>query len=94
MDNVSQSPQKIESSSSLRKSPDAIESKREKIRILRLPEVISRVGLKRASIYLYVSEGTFPKPVSLGSRAVGWIEYEVDGWISERIKMRHRSKKE
>lgn len=57
-----------------------------KIRILRLPEVISRVGLKRASIYQYVSDGRFPKPVSLGPRAVGWIEVEIDAWLAARIQ--------
>jgi prophage regulatory protein len=55
-----------------------------------LPEVISRVGLKRASIYQYVSDGAFPRPISLGPRAVGWIEHEVDAWLSERIQMRRR----
>ena len=32
-----------------------------------------------------LAEGRFPRPVSLGSRAVGWIEAEVDEWIRERI---------
>ncbi|MFA4994876.1 MAG: AlpA family transcriptional regulator [Bdellovibrionales bacterium] len=55
-------------------------------RILRLPEVINRVGLKRASIYQYISIGAFPRSVSLGPRAVGWIEREVDVWLAERIQ--------
>lgn len=58
------------------------------IKILRLPEVISRVGLKRASIYLHVAQGTFPKQVSLGERAVGWIESEIDAWLSAKIYKR------
>jgi prophage regulatory protein len=60
-----------------------------KIRILRLPEVISRVGLKRSSVYQHINTGDFPKPVSLGPRAVGWLEHEIDAWLSERIQMRH-----
>jgi prophage regulatory protein len=59
-------------------------------RILRLPEVISRVGLKRASIYQYISIGAFPRSVSLGPRAVGWIEREIDVWLAERIQMRQK----
>jgi prophage regulatory protein len=43
-------------------------------RILRLPEVKSRVGLCRASIYNHMAQGSFPKPISLGLRAVGWLE--------------------
>ena len=51
------------------------------IKILRLPEVIARVGLKRASIYRYMSEKRFPKAISIGTRAVGWLEHEIDGWL-------------
>lgn len=58
------------------------------IRILRLPEVIARVGLRRASIYLHMAAGSFPKQISLGPRAVGWLESEVDGWLTSRIKAR------
>ncbi len=60
------------------------------LRILRLPEVISRVGLRRASIYLHISKGSFPKPISLGARAVGWLESEIDGWIAARIEVTRR----
>jgi prophage regulatory protein len=42
--------------------------------ILRLPAVKTRTGLSRSTIYLRVSQGTFPRPVSLGGRAVGWVE--------------------
>ncbi len=59
-------------------------------RILRLPDVISRVGLRRASIYLHISKGSFPKPISLGARAVGWLESDIDGWIAARIEVTRR----
>ncbi len=62
---------------------------RQPLKILRLPEVIARVGLKRASIYHHISEGTFPKPIPLGPRAVGWLEHEIDEWIRERLKTRN-----
>ena len=61
------------------------------IRILRLPEVIERVGLKRASIYLHMAQGSFPKQISLGTRAVGWLEHEIDAWIIARVGARTRS---
>lgn len=54
--------------------------------ILRLPDVQKRTGLSRSTIYLRISEGSFPKPISLGGRAVGWIEKEVDEWLNEKIK--------
>jgi prophage regulatory protein len=53
--------------------------------ILRLPAVKNRTGLSRSTIYLRVSDGTFPRPVSLGARAVGWLESEVDSWLSAQI---------
>jgi prophage regulatory protein len=55
--------------------------------ILRLPAVKTRTGLSRSSIYLRVAECTFPKPISLGARAVGWLESEVDEWVSKRIEL-------
>ena len=54
--------------------------------ILRLPLVKARTGLSRSTIYVRVAEGTFPKPVSLGSRAVGWIEDEIDHWLNQQIE--------
>jgi prophage regulatory protein len=59
--------------------------------ILRLPQVKIRVGLSRSSIYLAVSQGKFPRPVSLGARAVGWLESEVDAWLSQRVELSRKS---
>ena len=51
-------------------------------RILRLPVVMERVGISRSSIYKFIAAGTFPKPVQLGPRSVGWLETEIDEWIA------------
>lgn len=51
-------------------------------RLIRLPEVIARVGLKRSSIYQRMTEGRFPKSRSLGPRCAVWIESEIDSWIA------------
>jgi prophage regulatory protein len=58
------------------------------LKIMRLPEVIARVGLKRASIYRHIGEGRFPKPIPLAARAVGWFEHEIDTWLLDRLKER------
>lgn len=55
------------------------------MRIVRLKEVIDSTGLARSTIYKYIAEGNFPKPVSLGDRCVGWIDREVHDWILARI---------
>ena len=54
--------------------------------ILRLPDVRATTGLSRSTIYLRVAEGSFPKPVRLGSRAVGWLEVEIQDWLQRRIE--------
>ena len=56
-------------------------------KILRLPNVLDRTGLSRSTVYLRVTEGRFPRPVSLGGRAVGWIETEVEEWIARQIEV-------
>lgn len=58
------------------------------MRLVRLKEVIDCTGLGRSTIYKYVADGTFPKPVSLGDRCVGWVESEVHDWILTRIQER------
>jgi len=50
-------------------------------RLLRLPEVIDRVGLRRSAIYQRMSEGRFPKSRSLGPKCAVWVEAEIDEWI-------------
>ena len=69
-----------------------------KSRLIRLPEVLSRTGYGRTSIYRKMEDGSFPKSVKLGgppldtsvfdSRAIAWIEEEVDKWIESRIEER------
>ncbi len=54
--------------------------------ILRLPAVIARTGLSRSTIYLRISNDDFPAPISLGGRAVGWVESDIDDWLAEKIE--------
>ena len=58
------------------------------MRIIRLKEVIDSTGLARSTIYKYIGEDSFPKPVSLGDRCVGWVDSEVHDWILARIEER------
>lgn len=58
------------------------------MRIIRLKEVMDSTGLARSTVYKYVADSSFPKPVSLGDRCVGWVESEIHDWIMERIEQR------
>jgi len=56
--------------------------------ILRRKQVESRTGLSRSTIYLRIQNGTFPKQINLGARAVGWLENEIEAWLISRIENR------
>jgi len=56
--------------------------------LIRKPVVLARTGICNASLYQKIAEGTFPKPVKLGGRAVAWVESEVDQWIYDLIEAR------
>jgi prophage regulatory protein len=57
-------------------------------RVLRLPELIKKVGIRRDSIYRGAREGWFPRPIKITSRASGWFEDEVDQWLASRAAKR------
>ena len=54
---------------------------------LRRKHVETRTGLSRSTIYQYMKDGVFPKPVLLGPRAVGWLESDVNEWIAGRVRI-------
>ena len=58
------------------------------MRLIKLKDVTSLTGLARSTIYKYISEERFPKPVSLGERIVAWVEEEIQDWILEKIAER------
>ena len=55
--------------------------------ILRRPEVERMTGIKTSTLYEWMSKGTFPKPIKLGERAVGWLKKDIDAWLASRCKM-------
>ena len=63
----------------------------EKISILRRKQVEKRTGLSRSTSYLRIQEGTFPRPIKLGARAVGWLENEIEAWLAARMEIRDNS---
>lgn len=59
--------------------------------LLRLPRVMQRTGLARASIYAAIKRGDFPKAIPLGPRSVAWSSEEIDAWIAARIAAGRRA---
>ena len=68
--------------------------------ILRRKQVEARIGLSRSAIYAKLRHNpkrpgdfdpSFPKPISVGAKAVGWIEAEIDAWLTAQIEKSRRA---
>ncbi|UPQ87358.1 helix-turn-helix transcriptional regulator [Vibrio sinaloensis] len=55
-------------------------------RFIRKPEVLKRLGISHATLHRHINNGTFVTPISLGARAVGFLEHEVDAIIIARMQ--------
>lgn len=58
------------------------------MRVIRLKDVMDTTGLSRSTVYKYIFDGVFPKPITLGERCVGWVESEIHEWVLARIEQR------
>lgn len=56
-------------------------------KILRIKDAREITGLSRSSIYLKMKADEFPKSISLGRRAVGWLQDDIQQWIDTRIQL-------
>ncbi len=60
-------------------------------RILRSPEVEARTGLGKSERARRIKHGEFPAPIPLGTRAVGWLESDIERWIAGRVEAARQS---
>ena len=58
------------------------------MKLIKLKQVMDCTGLARSTVYKFMADGQFPKPVKLGSKMVAWVESEVLAWIQERVSAR------
>ena len=76
-------------SSETQTTPDA--NRRAQVMVLRLPQVTKRIGLSRSAIYARLDktantyDRTFPRPISLGTKTIGFVEAEIDAWLESRL---------
>lgn len=61
------------------------------MRLIKLAEVMNQTALGRSSVYKYMKEGVFPKPVTQIGKSVAWVEGEVQEWIFDKIEQRDES---
>ena len=59
-------------------------------RVVREPETERRTGLSRATRWRMERAGKFPKRVKLGPNSVGWLESELEAWLSAKADARPR----
>jgi prophage regulatory protein len=52
---------------------------------LRLPQVLSKIGISRSHLYRMVLSGQFPKSIKLSERTVVWNEAEIDQWLENKF---------
>lgn len=54
-------------------------------RIIRLPELKNIIGIhNRSTLLRWENEGTFPKRIKIGKRAIGWILKDIEDWIEKK----------
>jgi prophage regulatory protein len=56
------------------------------IRLLKMRDVVQKVGLSKSQILRMERAGTFPSAILISTRARRWLEGEVDVWVEERVR--------
>ncbi|ROV58573.1 AlpA family transcriptional regulator [Vibrio ponticus] len=56
-----------------------------KTKLMRLPQVLSTLGLSRSTLYSQIASGLFPKQINIGPRSVAWLSDEIDAVLTARI---------
>lgn len=57
-------------------------------RVMRIQEVIELTGTSRSTVYRWVGEGKFVKPIKLSATSIGFLASEVEAWLDSKIQAR------
>ena len=57
------------------------------IQFYRLSQLKKQLSVSRSSIWAWVKEGTFPKPIKLGKNCTAWNADDVHAWVQSRIDL-------
>lgn len=58
------------------------------LKVMRMKNVVEVTGLCRATIYNRLKDGTFPTPIKLGEKSIGFLANEINAWIAEKSNAR------
>ena len=53
-------------------------------KILNIKQLSAYIGLSKTTIYSMIKHSTFPKPLKLSAKRVGWPRDVVDQWLSSK----------
>jgi len=53
--------------------------------MIRIKEVMKMIGISKSTIYSFISNGTFPKPIKLGGRSVAWQRGNIEKWVLNKV---------
>lgn len=56
-------------------------------RLMRLPEVMAKLGIARSTVWLFAKQGKLPKPIKLSTKVTVWRESEIDQYIASKIRV-------
>jgi len=59
-----------------------------KERFLRIPEIVQRTGMSKATVYNRINQGLFPKQIPIGANLVVWLESDVQKCMKEQTDKR------
>ncbi len=54
--------------------------------LLTLADVLEYTGASRATIYRWMAEGSFPRPIKIGERANRWLSSDLSAWLASRSR--------
>lgn len=52
--------------------------------VLRRKQVATMLGVSLATLWRWGQIGSFPHPVQLGARSVGFLKADIDAWVANR----------
>lgn len=58
-------------------------------KIIRAPALLERLCLKKSAVYSMMAAGTLPPPIKLTSKAVAWVDGEIDAVVAARVAGLH-----
>jgi prophage regulatory protein len=64
-----------------------MQSKSQDVQFYRLSQLKEKLSVSRSSIWSWVKDGSFPKPIKLGKNCTAWNSEDIHAWVRSRIDL-------